>query len=79
MASAQVLPNSAGSSTRKQEHLEAGKRRVLFLSDYYSITFKLFQWNCNGTSVCVFVCMYKDASYLEDCLFMSNLIQLLLY
>lgn len=40
---------------------------------------QLFQWNCNGMSVCVFVCMYKDASYAEDCLFMSNLIQLLLF
>ncbi|XP_058201644.1 protein BLISTER isoform X2 [Rhododendron vialii] len=28
MASAQVLPNTAASSTRKQEHLEAGKRRL---------------------------------------------------
>lgn len=55
MASAQVLPNSAGSTTRKQEHLEAGKRRVLFLSDYYSIPFKLFQWICNGVCVCMYV------------------------
>lgn len=48
MASAQVLPNSAASS-RKQEHLQAGRRRVRLSLDSVSILswiiIKLSVWN----------------------------------
>lgn len=55
MASAQVLPNS-----RKQDLLEAGKRRVMFLFDYnFDLARNVSFCICMHAWVCVCICNSK--------------------
>lgn len=69
MASAQVLPSSAASS-RKQEHLQAGKRRVRFSLHFFLFFFYYFffqekyiflsEFSSGFVCKCLFMCTFMQ-------------------